>query len=141
MLYRSDYAASHPEEKDQKIVSKSVGRAWKILPEAQKDIFRERAARATAEHALLFPNYRYNPARRTKFKANPESARIVDMVGNSGSVVPDTSRVEAFVTGMAQHTPRTYAYNDHTPLPDQVRTVLLSLSRFYLIYFISVDDR
>jgi hypothetical protein len=70
MLFRS---AFHREkhlhksvEKDHRHISRIIGLCWAELPEAEKDVWRQKAEIEKQQHALAYPDYRFKPAPRTK---------------------------------------------------------------------------
>ncbi|KAF9454947.1 hypothetical protein P691DRAFT_799954 [Macrolepiota fuliginosa MF-IS2] len=70
MLFRS---AFHRErhlaksvEKDHRHISRIIGLCWAELPEAEKDVWRQKAELEKQQHALAYPDYRFKPTPRTK---------------------------------------------------------------------------
>ncbi|KAF5356157.1 hypothetical protein D9756_003981 [Leucocoprinus leucothites] len=70
MLFRS---AFHREkrlaktiEKDHRHISRIIGLCWAELPEAEKDVWRQKAELEKQQHALAYPEYRFKPTPRSK---------------------------------------------------------------------------
>lgn len=70
MLFRS---AFHREkrlaksvEKDHRHISRIIGLCWAELPEAEKDVWRQKAELEKQQHALAYPDYRFKPTPRAK---------------------------------------------------------------------------
>ncbi|KAK8024031.1 HMG box protein [Apiospora rasikravindrae] len=64
MLYRKhvhgEVTAQNPGVKNSEI-SKIIGKQWRNLPEGEKAVWKLRQEEAAAQHAILYPNYRYTP--------------------------------------------------------------------------------
>jgi hypothetical protein len=70
MLFRS---AFHREkhllksvEKDHRHISRIIGLCWAELPEAEKDVWRQKAELEKQQHALTYPDYQFKPTPRAK---------------------------------------------------------------------------
>ncbi|KAF9260986.1 hypothetical protein L218DRAFT_825636, partial [Marasmius fiardii PR-910] len=48
-------------ESDHRIISRISGHYWRMLPQAEKDIYYAMAEKAKIEHSIKYPNYRYAP--------------------------------------------------------------------------------
>ncbi|KAK8070877.1 slightly ste11-like protein [Apiospora hydei] len=74
MLYRKhvhgEVTAQNPGVKNSEI-SKIIGQQWRNLPEEEKAIWRVRQEQAAAQHAILYPNYRYTP--KSKYEKDEDT--------------------------------------------------------------------
>ncbi|KAK7946535.1 HMG box transcriptional regulator [Apiospora aurea] len=74
MLYRKhvhgEVTAQNPGVKNSEI-SKIIGQQWRNLPEEEKAIWRLRQEQAAAQHAILYPNYRYTP--KSKYEKDEDT--------------------------------------------------------------------
>ncbi|KAF7318767.1 HMG box domain-containing protein [Mycena chlorophos] len=93
IIFRSDFvkaareAAKADPKLDQTLLSQDAGVAWNSLSMAAKAPFLRRAKEEKAEHAALYPNYRYSPGTMT----TPRKARITSSTRSSASYSPPPS--------------------------------------------------
>nr|GAT55186.1 predicted protein [Mycena chlorophos] len=93
IIFRSDFvkaareAAKADPKLDQTLLSQDAGVAWNRLSMAAKAPFLRRAKEEKAEHAALYPNYRYSPGTLT----TPRKARTTSSTRSSASYSPPPS--------------------------------------------------
>jgi hypothetical protein len=70
MLFRSAFAAAQKIstniEHDNRHITRIIAHCWNRLSEADKQVWRDKAAAEKAEHAQRHPNYRFSPVGRAK---------------------------------------------------------------------------
>lgn len=94
IIFRCEFARLHaryaPGEPNQlitdKTLSKRAGDAWKLLPAAQKVVYKKRAEEEREEHARQYPTYRFNPARPTSRSRSDSSPAPPARVARSAQV-------------------------------------------------------
>nr|XP_060638860.1 protein SOX-15-like [Anolis sagrei ordinatus] len=57
-------------------ISKRLGAAWHLLPEAQKRPFREEAQRLRHTHLALHPHHKFRPRRKRKGRPRTGQAQV-----------------------------------------------------------------
>ncbi|KAI6005017.1 high mobility group box domain-containing protein, partial [Pisolithus orientalis] len=69
MLFRSAFAAAQKirttVEHDNRHITRIIAHCWNRLSDADKQVWREKAAAEKALHAEKYPNYRFSPIGRT----------------------------------------------------------------------------
>ncbi|CAE6444796.1 unnamed protein product [Rhizoctonia solani] len=114
ILYRSWYVKEgflSGVENDHREISRIVGKIWKQLSTEEQESWKRRAENEKAEHARMYPNYKYSPnSRRDAAAAASSSAGRNSLVRSSNrsrkakvSETPPKERsdaiADAFVTG------------------------------------------
>ncbi|KAG9099839.1 hypothetical protein FS749_000235 [Ceratobasidium sp. UAMH 11750] len=114
ILYRSWYVKEGflaDVENDHREISRIVGRIWRELPDAERDIWRAKAEEEKREHALKHPNYKYSPNSRRDAAAPPARSAPVRTSAararKAKSETPSKNRLdntaEAFLSVSRQH--------------------------------------
>ncbi|KAG8715018.1 hypothetical protein FRC08_011114 [Ceratobasidium sp. 394] len=114
ILYRSWYVKEGflaDVENDHREISRIVGRIWRELPDAERDIWRAKAEEEKREHALKHPNYKYSPNSRRDAAAPPaRSAPVRTSAARARKAKSETpsknrldSTAEAFLSVSRQH--------------------------------------
>lgn len=99
ILYRSDKLQELPpppvgqSKLTQAQVSKIIAAEWKKEPEEVRNFYEQRAEKAKAEHARLYPNYRFAPMKkvdRDRIREERRQAKELERVGRRvrGRVAP-----------------------------------------------------
>lgn len=69
MLFRSAFAAaqkiSSTIEHDNRHITRIIAHCWNRLSDAEKQVWRDKAAAEKVQHAQRYPNYRFSPVGRT----------------------------------------------------------------------------
>ncbi|KAL4069315.1 high mobility group box domain-containing protein, partial [Scleroderma citrinum] len=69
MLFRSAFSAAQKIstniEHDNRHITRIIAHCWNRLPEADKQVWRDKAASEKAQHMERYPNYRFSPVGRT----------------------------------------------------------------------------
>lgn len=77
MLFRSAFAAAQKIsaniEHDNRHITRIIAHCWNRLSEADKQIWRDKAAAEKAQHAQRYPHYRFSPVGRVK---KPKKRRV-----------------------------------------------------------------
>lgn len=89
---RKDLSLKNPTLHNAQL-SKTLGKMWHQLTDEQKVPFSLEASRLKNEHKLMYPNYRYQPRRRTKLVATnitniDEEIEKKSSINNEASFVP-----------------------------------------------------
>ena len=71
-------ASRDPPASKQIFLRLHAGSTWKSLPEEEKQVWVNLAARATAEHKIKYPGYKYQPQHRPKKRKAPKPANDND---------------------------------------------------------------
>ncbi|KAH7883961.1 hypothetical protein F5I97DRAFT_2065805 [Phlebopus sp. FC_14] len=70
MLFRSAFSAAQKIstniEHDNRHITRIIAHCWNRLSEAEKQVWRDKAAAEKAQHAQRYPNYRFSPVCRDK---------------------------------------------------------------------------
>lgn len=62
-LHSRDASSSDRPPTPEKTLSKRAGAAWRLLPDEEKQVYKEMAERERLEHQEKYPGYRYQPNR------------------------------------------------------------------------------
>ncbi|PBL01477.1 hypothetical protein ARMGADRAFT_879356, partial [Armillaria gallica] len=69
IIFRKDVVAKKliPKgaEHDSRHLSRIIGELWQKLPEEERRYYHQRAAEELENHKILYPNYVYQPQKRT----------------------------------------------------------------------------
>ncbi|KAJ7635269.1 hypothetical protein FB45DRAFT_1002610 [Roridomyces roridus] len=97
--------------------SKEASAAWEALPSAEKQVYREMAARVDEAHKINYPDYKYRP-RTKEAKAEATAARATKSNGASGS------------GSTKHHKTKTSPQLDAVPTPDHSAALTPILNTF-----------
>jgi hypothetical protein len=104
--FRKVVAAAHPEDSNI-LISQLLGAIWKALPQAEKNIYYEKAKKPEADHLAKYPSYVYcpNEARRQKSLRAEARALKKSRQVNAAARTQATATVTAAATAANQELP------------------------------------